>query len=246
MLLRVVGAAPAGAWSKVGFQTCLALLHSQGSPKQCPRWSEQEQGHGQPQPAACPLRSASLQRPCALGQTVTCCGGMSHTTTKSLVFHREPGTVSILIPLGLAGSVPLPAADEAHGAAGQVFSHSTVLPFHHPSASLAWSERKYFDYPVTYFRHISFLVFFWSVNLLLKSVAPCFAFPASIPAVQLINLPLMILIQVSHNILLGSPVRSLCRNLYYFLVFFCETVHYSSWRWFILYSWASSSCFFSL
>lgn len=28
--------------------------------------------------------------PCALRQTVTCCGGMSHTTTKSLVFQRAP------------------------------------------------------------------------------------------------------------------------------------------------------------
>lgn len=63
---------------------------------------------GSPSHQLVPMRSASLQRPCALGQTVTCCGGMSHTTTKSLVFHREPGTMSILIPLGLAGSVPSP------------------------------------------------------------------------------------------------------------------------------------------
>lgn len=48
-----------------------------------------------------PLPLALLEKPCALGQTVTCCGGMSHTTTKSLVFQREPGTVSVLVPQAL-------------------------------------------------------------------------------------------------------------------------------------------------
>lgn len=48
------GTAPARAWLKRGFQTGLSLLHSQGSQKQCLRWSEEEKGLRQPQPPACP------------------------------------------------------------------------------------------------------------------------------------------------------------------------------------------------
>lgn len=173
------------------------------------------------------MHSASLQRPCALGQTVTCCGGMSHTTTKSLVFHREPGTVSILIPPGLAGSVPSPCDRwGSQGCRTSVFTlHCSPFPPLISFSSLVRKER--FRLPCDLFFRISFLFFFWSVHLFLKAVALCFASIASIPAVQLINLPLMRVIQVSHNILLGSPVRSLCRNLYSFLVFLvklCITV----------------------
>lgn len=102
------GAAPAGAWLKGGFQTGLSLLHSESSQSNVRGGQKRRRAAGSPSQRLVPVRSASLQRPCALGQTVTCCGGMSHTTTKSLVFHREPGAVSILIPLGLAGSVPSP------------------------------------------------------------------------------------------------------------------------------------------
>lgn len=63
------------------------------------------------------------------------------------------------------------------------------------------------------------MFFFWLVNLFLKSVALCFASLASVPAVQLINPPVMRVVQVSHNTLLGSPGRPLYRNLYPFLVF---------------------------
>ena len=110
---------------QMGFQTGLSLLRSQDSQKQRPRWSEAENGHGcwlVPAPSALP------QRPCALGQTVTCCGGMSHTTTKSLVFQREPGTAPVLVPWSPTPSTPSPC--HRGGSWGWVFTlhHSPFLP----------------------------------------------------------------------------------------------------------------------
>lgn len=144
-----LGAAPARARWKVGFQTDLSLLRSQGSQKQCPRWSEEEKGRRQPQPPACPREfSFAAGAPCPRADC-------------DLLWWDEPynnkitslpqGTGHRVHPHPLLGVFPLLAADGAHRDAGQVFSHSTVLPFHHPLASLAWSERKDLDYPVAYF-----------------------------------------------------------------------------------------------
>lgn len=118
-----------------------------------------------------PAPSASPGRPRTLGQTVTCCGGMSHTTTKSLVFQREPGTTSVLVLWGPTLSILSPRCQRKGLAEMQdKCFHASSFRFLPPVSFFCWVRKKIFRSPCNVFFPISFMFFFCLVNLFLKSV----------------------------------------------------------------------------
>lgn len=186
------GAAPAGAQLWMGFQTSLSLLHSQGSQKQRPRWSEVEKGHRQPQPPACP-RAFSIAGE-AMRPRADCDLLWWDEPYNNKITSLPEGARHHIHPRPMGPCAEHPLSPPLRGLAGMRGCRTSVFvlchsPFSPPMSCFCLVRKKRLRSPCNLFFPIPSMFFFWLVNLFLKSVALCFASIASIPAIQLINSP---------------------------------------------------------